>query len=143
MQTNQRTQDPIQQLDLENYLWKLADREPRKWRPQRLHLAAREYRRLLELRREHQDNLAPTEMMDAVWHEHILDTRQYVEDTHRIFGRFIHHCPRFPADLDQDDAAGRRTLQLYEERYGEAPAEVAMARCAGKACHAPTPCDCR
>ena len=31
--------------------------------------------------------------VDAVWHQHILYTRQYAAFCHTIFGRFVHHVP--------------------------------------------------
>jgi hypothetical protein len=37
--------------------------------------------------------LVPTPEIDRVWHVHILHTRQYYNDCHRVFGRFIHHEP--------------------------------------------------
>merc|ERR1712232_1094658 len=29
--------------------------------------------------------------VDLVWHEHIMDTENYVADNRRLFGRFLHH----------------------------------------------------
>lgn len=39
--------------------------------------------------------LVPTQAIDEVWHQHILDTRKYEEDCQTLFGHFIHHFPYF------------------------------------------------
>lgn len=37
--------------------------------------------------------LVPTQEIDQVWHQHILDTSKYAEDCQMLFGRMIHHFP--------------------------------------------------
>ena len=38
-------------------------------------------------------DLPPSEEIDEFWHNHILDTKRYAEDSMLIFGRFLHHYP--------------------------------------------------
>lgn len=145
MQTLQPT-DHIKTLDLSRYLRKLARRNPADWPAERLALADREYRRFLDLRRLGIVRaLVPSETMDAVWHEHILDTRNYAVDMERIFGTFVHHEPNYEDDSHvraaMDDAL-EATMRAYEALFGEAMPGVS-ARCTGKTCHAPTSCRCR
>lgn len=42
----------------------------------------------------------PSAAVDAIWHAHILHTRRYRADCHRLAGRFIDHEP---AKHDSDD----------------------------------------
>jgi hypothetical protein len=57
--------------------------------------ALAEYRRFLRLHqvagpaREHQ--VAASKLVDLIWHEHVLDTKQYFADSERLFGRYLHH----------------------------------------------------
>ena len=141
-----RQQDRIDALNLERYLAKLAAREPGEWAQERLAMAEKEYRRFLRLRQLHPEaELVPTALADAVWHEHILDTRRYAQDTRRVFGRFLHHVPEYPMEATGHDlAAGlQATRLLYRQTFGEEMVEADGSRCTGKACHAKTPCRCR
>src|SRR6266550_2139058 len=58
--------------------------------------AEREYRRFLWLCYQH-DGPAGAIHGDAdkLWHFHILNTRGYMADCERIFGRFLHHTPNY------------------------------------------------
>jgi hypothetical protein len=38
-------------------------------------------------------NLSPSEEIDTVWHNFILDTREYANYCVQRFGKFIHHIP--------------------------------------------------
>lgn len=141
-----QTSDPIAALDLSRYLRKLSSRQPTEWPPERLALAAREYRRFLDLRRRDIVRaLVPSEIVDAVWHEHILDTRNYALDMERIFGVFVHHEPTYDDDSHartaMDDALAS-TMAAYVTVFGE-PMPGVSARCQGQKCHAPTSCRCR
>lgn len=145
MQTLQT--DPIAALDLRRYLRKLGRRDSAVWTPERLALADREYRRFLDLRRLGiVPALVPSEIMDAVWHEHILDTRNYALDMERLFGAFVHHEPNYEDDthaMAEMDLALQATMAAYRDVFGEPMPGVTAARCTGKTCHAPTPCRCR
>ncbi len=37
------------------------------------------------------DRARPTKEVDMMWHQHILDTRAYIDDCNRVFGKMIHH----------------------------------------------------
>lgn len=146
MQTLQH-KDPVKALDLTKYLTKLRRRDPAKWTPERLALADREYRRFLDLRRLGiVTALVPSETMDTVWHEHILDTRNYALDMERLFGAFVHHEPNYEDDeaaMAAMDDALHATMTAYLDVFGEEMPGVSGARCSGKKCHSPSPCRCR
>ncbi len=134
----------LDHIAFERYANKLAERDPTAWPEARRRLAIREYQRFLGLKHLRPDtSLVPTELMDALWHEHILDTMRYGPDTVRVFGRFLHHCPEYGEGTESMDNGLGRTVQLYQAVFGDVPAELTVGRCQGKTCHAPTPCRCR
>ena len=112
-------------------------------------IAEREYRRFLSLRFYEPDvDLIPNRLVDEFWHAHILDTQAYVRDCEHLFGAYLHHYPymglgssKARSELEE---AFARTKEAYKRHFGVYPdAEMIAARCAGHACHAPSPCRCR
>jgi hypothetical protein len=61
-----------------------------------------------------QESLAPSPIVDDLWHHFILDTRSYAEWCVSTFGAFIHHVP---SDEPESDAYCR-TLELLVKRFG-------------------------
>jgi hypothetical protein len=61
--------------------------------------------------------------MDAVWHQHILDTRDYHVDSQAVFGEYFHHYPYFGMNGPQDAQnllnAFAETKALYARTFGE------------------------
>lgn len=82
--------------------------------------AVEEYRRFLYLAAISGEPVAPSPLIDRVWHTHIQDTRAYVEGFSRdVVGKMIHHSPgRTKA---ADDPAYQRTLDLYAVEFKEQP----------------------
>lgn len=75
----------------------------------------REYLRYMALKRQHpKDSLVPSAAVDAVWHVHILCTKEYAAFCERNFGHFVHHDPL--AGKVKDYLA---TLKAYAEAFGE------------------------
>jgi hypothetical protein len=120
----------LEALDLTMVRMKLADpAEGKGWTAEELNLAEREYRRFLALNLAHPgESIVPCEIVDVVWHGHILDTAAYAEDCERIFGFFLHHFPYFglrgPDDAAQLLDAYDTTVELYTAAFGEPPAGV-------------------
>ena len=94
----------IQDLDLRRIIWKMADPDEGKgFTPQMLARAELDYRRFLHLHVLFPEvDLVPTEMIDEVWHQHILDTNAYAADCEKIFGHFLHHYPYFGMEGEED-----------------------------------------
>ena len=67
--------------------------------------------------------IVPSQIIDKVWHTHILDTAKYREDCQMLFDRFIDHWPYF----GMNDAADRQSLHtafsetqvLWMQHFGE------------------------
>jgi hypothetical protein len=115
--------DDIQAIDLSLPRRKLL--KPRWGKPIPEHVtdhAISDYRRFLFLLRKYGgESLSPTLDMDLVWHEHILDTQPYFDDTARVFGRYLHHEPgREPtgARTPELEKSFRRTCELYRQEFG-------------------------
>lgn len=64
--------------------------------------------------------------IDAVWHQHILYTKNYAEFCQSVFGYFVHHTPCNIMDLsDEAFAEYGQWLTDYEEVYGPLPDDLA------------------
>ena len=83
-----------------------------------------EYRRFLLLVTTHDDLMVPSDAVDQVWHQHMLDTRAYWDELcGRVVGRAIHHTPARggAADRARHVFAYESTLRRYRDAFGVAP----------------------
>jgi hypothetical protein len=79
-----------------------------------------EYRRFIYLVAVGAEVLAPSPLIDFVWHIHLGYRSAYVDDfCGRIIGRPIRHNEGRPKA--QDDPAYHRTLQVYQQEFGQKP----------------------
>ncbi|KAI8920249.1 hypothetical protein DFJ77DRAFT_451876 [Powellomyces hirtus] len=68
--------------------------------------------------------LCPGPVVDVVWHQHILDTRRYLEDTNALCGHYVHHDPDDQRDVVARGRRYRACLALYEVHFdGPAPVD--------------------
>jgi hypothetical protein len=85
-------------------------------------LAAR-YQRFLALKARHPEHpIAPTEIIDEMWHLHMLHPRAYHRDCMVYFGFLLDHTPGYGADEATRPALERtfhRTAELWQRAYGE------------------------
>ena len=117
----QEVWDAVQTLDLHSVTSQLLNRKG--WSPDRVAAAVRRYRGFLylTLARVVRD-ICPTEEVDEVWHQHILNTKQYAADCERLGGEFIHHLPSSGADPEESETLGDlffSTWVAYETEFGE------------------------
>lgn len=94
------------------------------WTRQQAKMAIAKYIAFLLLVYLYPNNrLVPTKEIDAVWHNHILDTSKYSKDCQLLFGQFLHHFPYFGARGETDkqnlEKAFARTKTLFQEQFGE------------------------
>ncbi|SPA34301.1 conserved hypothetical protein [Cupriavidus taiwanensis] len=95
----------IDALDFERMKAKLLHQRHLDWTPASLEQAEDGYRQFLKLAAKYPETPAvPSELVDAFWHAHILDTRRYADDCMRIFGRVLHHDPYVGIDGPEDEA---------------------------------------
>lgn len=68
-------------------------------------------------------NFVPTQEIDAVWHQHILDTSKYHQDCEALFGRYVHHYPHadFLGEVEEQNwlTAFAQTQTLFDQHFGE------------------------
>jgi hypothetical protein len=125
-------------LDLSNIRLKLADSEEGKgYSTEHLDLMEAEYRKFLAMQLAFPGTeIVPCELVDEMWHQHILDTQAYHEDCNAIFGSYLHHYPYFGM-RGEDDAqalhdAYAATIERYRAAFGEPPAETWISTAASK-----------
>lgn len=80
------------------------------------------YRMYLRLKSKNFDSVfAPTEVIDEMWHLHMLHPRAYAKDCLAIFGTILDHNPGFGAaegELPTLLADFEHTGELWEAEYG-------------------------
>ena len=77
-----------------------------------------EYRRFLYVSVAHPgDRLGMAGPVDEAWHDHILDTIDYVEFCRQASGRYLHHTPQ--SESGGSGAEYARTLALIKAVFGE------------------------
>ncbi|MBF0239891.1 MAG: hypothetical protein HQM12_19500 [SAR324 cluster bacterium] len=92
------------------------------WSPERADAAEENYKRFLAVMKVTGSQLVPNKDIDRFWHEHMLDTRRYVNDSFDLFGAFLHHYPYFGMRGDQDKEswveASNKSNQVWESYFG-------------------------
>ncbi len=92
------------------------------WEEEDAEFAINQYRQYLYILKKYpKKNSSPTLAIDAVWHNHILDTRMYVQDCQAIFGSYLHHYPYFGSRGEEDrrqlKLAFENTKQLFKKEF--------------------------
>lgn len=88
------------------------------WSPLYAAEVEQEYRRFLYVSVAHpNETLGMAGPVDEAWHDHILDTVDYVEFCRQASGRYLHHTLRGEAVGSGSEYA--RTLALLEQHFGK------------------------
>lgn len=124
--SEERVEDAVRrlrELDLSGVRLKLADPlDGPGWDTAMIETIQRDYLRFLALCCAYPDEkIVPSRDVDKFWHQHILDTHAYAEDTRRVFGRFLHHNPYFgtaPQTCEDLESAYSMTRSLYRRHFG-------------------------
>jgi hypothetical protein len=90
----------------------------------RVTISIEQYRQFLLLNYLYPERaIVPSQMIDKVWHTHILDTAKYREDCQLLFDRFMDHWPYFgmtdAADRQSLNTAFSETQVLWMQHFGE------------------------
>lgn len=123
--TTSQLKDRIESIDLTWVKRKITDkREGKGWSAKKADEIERSYKRFLFLFATTLDvRVVPTLDIDALWHQHILDTRAYFADCDRVFGTYLHHFPYFGLRGDEDakhlDESFKATCVLYKSVFGD------------------------
>lgn len=81
-----------------------------------------EYNRWLTMASEYgAHEISPSDIIDKVWHIHILDTIDYARVCDMICGRIIDHYPENGYESQKEERVKRygNTLKNYKEKYGK------------------------
>lgn len=115
--------EDIRALNLEGPAFKACVEEG--WDLDTVDRADLEYRVFLQAIRDNPGvSLAPSKLVDAFWHHHILDTQAYIEDCDRLFGEYVHHFPyagiRSEDDARQQDERFQRSQEIFKSTINRA-----------------------
>lgn len=114
----------INSLDFSMLKMKLMDpQEGKGWTQKECDDAEILYKNFLYLILKYpKESIVPTRFIDDFWHAHILDTRQYHEDCHNIFGGYLHHFPYFGLQGEEDAKDLKNTFAqtqiLWQKEFG-------------------------
>jgi hypothetical protein len=115
----------IAAIDLEMVKMKMSlPDEGEGWSPEQCEDAEVQYKRFLHMNKKFMKAaIVPTDVIDTMWHYHILDTRAYHKDSESVFGGYFHHFPYFGLRGDADQAnlisSFEQTKVLYQEEFHE------------------------
>jgi hypothetical protein len=124
--------EAIKNLDLERIVKKAQTKN--QWSNDKAAHAEKRYRNFLLLFSTLEDGvpIIPTQDIDTVWHEHILDTHAYMDDCHAVFGYYLHHVPFFGQEEPDRVADLSNTEQAYEKMFGEKYRQIDLGWCCPK-----------
>jgi hypothetical protein len=114
----------IEKIDFGMIKLKLQDSEDgNPWTTLQCEQAEADYKRFLALKKVYPNKeIVPNRVVDKFWHQHILDTVQYADDSQSVFGYFLHHFPYFGMRDEKDYQnlvnAFNETSYLYFMHFG-------------------------
>jgi uncharacterized protein (TIGR04222 family) len=84
-----------------------------------------EYKKFMYLAATQDAIVSPSEIVDIVWHQHLVFTQSYTDFCH-VLGKVVQHVPSTHnrQDASRFKQAKERTHQLYQTVFGEPPADV-------------------
>lgn len=87
--------------------------------------AVLEYKKFMYLAAVSDMMVSPSEIVDTVWHQHLIFTKSYHEFC-QILGKKIHHIPSThnKEDFKKFKAAKDHTAKLYETYFGKQPENI-------------------
>lgn len=95
------------------------------WNNSKASKAITEYQKYMEMKAQTKDFdaeiLSPALPINAVWHMHILDTKDYRQFCQNLCGQMIHHDPEGGMDPFARSKRIESTKKLYKENYGIDP----------------------
>lgn len=137
----EKAMELVKDLDFTLAIEKLQTPDAGAWTQERAEKAVEDYKRYLAITKALDGyQLVPNGDIDEIWHYHILDTRQYVEDCYKIFGGFLHHYPYFGMIDEENKKEWLKTQEtsqaIWEELFDEELYSTSAQKC-------PQMCPCR
>lgn len=84
-------------------------------------IAIEEYRRFLSLMLHCTEILTPAKLVDEIWHQHILDSRNYFDFCNEIAGRYLHHTPSYEEKHEFHRPKYLQTRAIYSKHFEREP----------------------
>lgn len=81
-----------------------------------------EYKKFMYLAATSEAMVSPSEIVDVVWHQHLIFTQSY-RDFCLVLGKNIQHLPstHSPEEFQKFKEAKERTSKLYQQSFGDQP----------------------
>ena len=91
--------------------------------------AMEEYKKFMYLTAITDQIVSPSEIVDVVWHQHLVYTKLY-NDFSQLVGKQIQHIPSThnKKDFNRFKQARERTKLLYDKIFGKQPADIWATR---------------
>jgi hypothetical protein len=129
MHLNQEPWTKILQFDLDSpmseygFSTRLANENY--WTKEFTRKAIVEYKKFMYLAATSDFMVSPSEIVDQVWHEHLIFTQSYT-DFCRLLGKTIQHVPSThnKDEFEKFMQAKERTRKFYASSFGEMPKEI-------------------
>jgi len=95
------------------------------WTKEFTNQAIFEYKKFMYLAATSDFMVSPSEIIDIVWHQHLIFTQSY-QDLCNILGKQIQHIPSThnKKDFEKFRQAKERTIKFYEKDFGEQPKNI-------------------
>ena len=81
---------------------------------------AHEFERFMKIK-NFDNNCSPSDDIDLLWHQIILDTEFYIDYCTRRFNKIIHHKPQNSIDQKERKIRLKKTIELYKNTFSEQP----------------------
>jgi len=126
---NQNLWNQILQFDFDNppseYCFSIRLADENYWTKNFTEEAILEYRKFMYMAATSEYMVSPSEIVDAVWHQHLIFTQSYQEFC-TVLGKQIQHVPSTHTreEFQTFKQAKDRTLKLYEENFGTPPKNI-------------------
>ncbi|MFB2917231.1 hypothetical protein ACE1CB_01930 [Aerosakkonema sp. BLCC-F2] len=121
--TQDEIMEKLNKLDFTQISYKLMNPDyGDAWSLEQTNKAIALYKMFLCLSYLYPHEIAPSQEIERVWHEHILNTFAYAQACQQIFGKFIHHSPYFGLGGEEErqnlNAAFAQTQLLFIKHFG-------------------------
>jgi len=95
------------------------------WTQEFTNQAILEYKKFMYLAATSKFMVSPSEIIDVVWHQHLIFTKSY-QDFCKILGKQIQHIPSTHnrEDYEKFFKAKERTINFYEKEFGLQPKNI-------------------
>jgi len=109
----------------EEYSFTIRLANENKWTKAFTKKAILEYKKFMYLAATSDKMVSPSEIVDVVWHQHLIFTKSY-RDFCLLLGKQIQHIPSThnPEEFEKFRDAKKQTEEIYIQNFGEQPKDI-------------------